>query len=72
MSAIDYDIVVTRRLRNPVFKPHDGFSQDYRKPEERQEHLTTRTIQATLTDDEYELVKRALIEFWAARVEARG
>lgn len=67
----DYEITITRAERNPFYKPaptrgmYDNYHEDSREPQER-EFDVRRVLHASLTDDEYDAVKRALVEHWTA------
>lgn len=64
----DYEITVTRREPNPDYKPFvqkPYYSErDERQSNEIEFHLT-RLMVATLTEAEYDVVKRALIQHWS-------
>lgn len=66
----DYEITITRSERNPEYQPPRmsldyGHGYDTRTPDQQREFNERRVVTATLTDAEYEAVKKALVIHWA-------
>ena len=65
MAENHYEFTITRRLPNPKYvQQASDYSYDRRDADQRERWLLERAITVTLSDAEYEVVKRALIEHW--------
>lgn len=60
----EYEITIVRRVPNPEYQSCQPFG--YRESrQEQQQYTEFRTLNAALTEAEYEAVKQALIAHWA-------
>lgn len=59
-----YSLTVTVQESNPEYKPEVG--SYYRKIEESSPLLETRHLQVSLTEQEFQVVKEAIVKFWEA------